>query len=99
MRNRLGRSGDPYHQEVSLGVLLRVVGGEDLGSLQILGQRSAEVSILEGAQVLLLGRIRGVQLLGLHHEVCLSEAAARQQIIICMAQETRCVSDGMVDMI
>jgi hypothetical protein len=67
-----------YHQEVGLWVLGRGVRGEDLRALQILGQRSAEVGILEDTQVLGLGSVRRANQARLNGQIGLAETTARK---------------------
>lgn len=59
------------------------VGGKNFGALEVLGQWSPKVSVLEDTQVLGLGRVRRANQAGLHREVGLAEATARKKLIVC----------------
>lgn len=47
--------------------------------------------IFKDAQILGLGRIGGANLCGLHGQICLSQAAKREQFLIC-AEDNKGVS-------
>lgn len=72
------------------------VRGKDLRALEVLGQRSPEVGVLEHAQILGLGRVRRANQTGLHREVGLAETAACEKLIICN-RETIVISDGLIE--
>lgn len=70
-------------------MVLRAVRREDLGTLQVLGQGSPKVSILEQAQVLGLGGIGGADLARLDREVGLAKTTARKKLIVYCTGQNR----------
>lgn len=54
------------------------VRGKDFRALEVLGQRGPKVGVLENPQVLWLSRVRRANQAGLHGEVGLAEATARE---------------------
>lgn len=65
-----------YHQEVRLGVGRVAAEGEDAGAAEVLGQRDAQVGIVEDAEVLSLCGVCDASGAGLDGEVGLAESAA-----------------------
>lgn len=71
-----------YHQEVGFRMRRTGLAVEDLGTPQVIGQRSAEVGIFKRAQVLSFGRIRSSNLPRLHRQPGLTKPATIEELFI-----------------
>ena len=67
-----GSTRRSHHEKVSLGVVLVSLESEDAATLQVLGQRDAQMRIVEHAEVVDLGSICGIDLTRLDGELRLS---------------------------